>query len=72
MTCLVMYDAPSDMRKATTAATSSGWPGRFIGTAVDTISGVAMLILYLPFIMDMLMYTRETQILVPVQKLLGG
>ena len=27
-----MYDASSDARNATVAATSSGWPKRFIGT----------------------------------------
>ena len=44
----------------------------FLSMPVKSALGVAMLILYLPFIMDMLMYTRETQILDPVQKLLGG
>ena len=39
---------------------------------VKSALGVAMLIVYLPFIMDMLMYTKDTAILSPVRKLLGG
>jgi hypothetical protein len=39
---------------------------------VKSALGVAMLIVYLPFIMDMLMYTKDTAILLPVRKLLGG
>ena len=34
--------------------------------------GLAMLVVYLPFVLDMLMYTREGAILGPVRKLLGG
>ena len=44
----------------------------FLSMPVKSALGIAMLIVYLPFIMDMLMYTKETQILLPVQKLLGG
>ena len=44
----------------------------FLSMPVKSALGIAMLIVYLPFIMDMLMYTKETEILLPVQKLLGG
>ena len=44
----------------------------FLSMPVKSALGVAMLIVYLPFIMDMLMYTKDTAILVPVRKLLGG
>ena len=44
----------------------------FLSMPVKSALGVAMLILYLPFIMDMLMYTRDAAILDPVRKLLGG
>ena len=44
----------------------------FLSMPVKSALGVAMLIVYLPFIMDMLMYTKDTVILGPVQKLLGG
>jgi len=44
----------------------------FLSMPVKSALGVAMLIVYLPFVMDMLMYTKETQILLPAQKLLGG
>ena len=43
----------------------------FLSMPVKSALGVAMLIIYLPFIMDMLMYTKEGAILGPVQKLLG-
>ena len=39
---------------------------------VKSALGIAMLIIYLPFILDMLMYTRDTSILTPLRKLLGG
>jgi hypothetical protein len=39
---------------------------------VKSALGIAMLIIYLPFILDMLMYTRDSTILIPVRKLLGG
>ena len=44
----------------------------FLSMPVKSALGIAMLIFYLPFIMDMLMYTKDTEILLPVQKLLGG
>ena len=44
----------------------------FLSMPIKSALGVAMLIIYLPFIMDMLMYTKDTTILLPVQKLLGG
>ena len=44
----------------------------FLSMPVKSALGVAMLIVYLPFIMDMLMYTRDGAILDPVRKLLGG
>ncbi len=44
----------------------------FLSMPVKSALGIAMLIIYLPFILDMLMYTRESAILAPVQKLLGG
>ena len=43
----------------------------FLSMPVKSALGVAMLIVYLPFIMDMLMYTKDTEILAPVQNLLG-
>jgi len=44
----------------------------FLSMPVKSALGVAMLIIYLPFIIDMLMYTKDSSILGPVQKLLGG
>ena len=44
----------------------------FLSMPVKSALGVAMLIVYLPFIMDMLMYTKDTAILSPVRNLLGG
>ena len=44
----------------------------FLSMPVKSALGVAMLIVYLPFIMDMLMYTKDTAILSPVRKILGG
>lgn len=44
----------------------------FLSMPVKSALGIAMLIVYLPFIMDMLMYTRKSAILGPVQKLLEG
>ena len=44
----------------------------FLSMPVKSALGVAMLVVYLPFIMDMLMYTKDTAILSPVRKLLGG
>jgi type III secretion protein T len=44
----------------------------FLSMPVKSALGIAMLIIYLPFILDMLMYTRDTSILTPLRKLLGG
>ena len=44
----------------------------FLSMPVKSALGVAMLIVYLPFIMDMLMYTKDSAILSPVRKLLGA
>ena len=44
----------------------------FLSMPVKSALGIAMLAVYLPFIMDMLMYDKESAILVPVRKLLGG
>ena len=44
----------------------------FLSMPVKSALGVAMLIIYLPFIMDMLMYTQEGALLSPVRKLLGS
>ena len=44
----------------------------FLSMPVKSALGIAMLAIYLPFIMDMLMYDRQDAILGPVRKLLGG
>ena len=44
----------------------------FLSMPVKSALGIAMLIIYLPFIMDMLMYTRDTSILNPLLKILAG
>ena len=44
----------------------------FLSMPVKSALGIAMLAVYLPFIMDMLMYTNEGALLGPVRKLLGG
>ena len=44
----------------------------FLSMPVKSALGVAMLVVYLPFIMDMLMYTKGEAVLGPVRKLLGG
>jgi len=44
----------------------------FLSMPVKSALGIAMLAVYLPFIMDMLMYDRESAVLLPVRKLLGG
>ena len=38
---------------------------------VKSALGIAFLIIYLPFVLDMLMYTSEDSILVPVKKLIA-
>jgi type III secretion protein T len=44
----------------------------FLSMPVKSALGIAMLVIYLPFIMDMLMYTKEGAILGPVRLLLSG
>ena len=44
----------------------------FLSMPVKSALGIAMLAIYLPFIMDMLMYTKGSAILGPVRGLLGG
>lgn len=44
----------------------------FLSLPIKSALGIAFLVIYLPFIMDMLMYKREGAILEPVRKLLGG
>ena len=43
----------------------------FLSMPVKSALGIAMLIIYLPFIMDMLMYTRDASILDPVRSILA-
>lgn len=43
----------------------------FLSMPVKSALGVGMLIIYIPFIIDRLMYTREGEILGPVVRLLG-
>ena len=46
----------------------------FLSMPIKSALGIALLVIYLPFIMDMLMYTKETEILHPVMTILkeGG
>ena len=44
----------------------------FLSMPVKSALGIAMLVVYIPFILDMLMYTKEGEILGPVRRLLGG
>lgn len=44
----------------------------FLSMPVKSALGVAMLVVYLPFIMDMLMYTRDSALLDPVRRMIGG
>lgn len=44
----------------------------FLSMPVKCALGIAMLIIYLPFIIDKLMYTKEMEILAPVMKLFAG
>lgn len=44
----------------------------FLSMPVKSALGIAFLIIYLPYVMDMLMYTKEESILIPVRKLIGG
>lgn len=43
----------------------------FLSMPVKSALGIAFLVIYLPFIMDMLMYTEENEILAPVKRLIG-
>lgn len=43
----------------------------FLSMPVKSALGIAFLIIYLPFVLDMLMYTSEDSILVPVKKLIA-
>ena len=42
----------------------------FLSMPVKSALGIAFLIIYLPFVMDMLMYTAEDEILIPVKKVI--
>ena len=44
----------------------------FLSMPIKSALGIAMLVIYLPFILDMLMYTKEGAILGPVRLLLGS
>ena len=44
----------------------------FLSMPVKSALGIAMLILYLPFILDTLMYTKDADILDPIRALLGS
>jgi type III secretion protein T len=42
----------------------------FLSMPVKSALGIAFLIIYLPFVMDMLMYTAEDEILIPAKKVI--
>ena len=44
----------------------------FLSMPIKSALGIAMLVIYLPFILDMLMYTKDGAILGPVRLLLGS
>ena len=44
----------------------------FLSMPIKSALGVAMLVIYLQYIMNMLMYTEDGEILVPAMKILGG
>ena len=44
----------------------------FLSMPVKSALGVAMLIIYVPFVLDMLMYTKDASIIDPIRKILGG
>ena len=44
----------------------------FLSMPVKSALGIAMLVIYLPWIMDMLMYTKQGEILKPVMRLIHG
>ena len=41
----------------------------FLSMPVKSALGIAMLVIYLPFIMDMLLYTNDSAILDPIKRL---
>ena len=43
----------------------------FLSMPVKSALGIAMLVIYLPYIMDMLMYTKDSEILGPAMKMLN-
>ena len=43
----------------------------FLSMPVKSALGIAFLVIYLPFVMDMLMYNAEDAILTPVKKVLA-
>ena len=44
----------------------------FLSMPIKSALGIAMLIIYLPFIIDKLMYTKESDILIPVMRVFGS
>ena len=44
----------------------------FLSMPIKSALGVAMLVIYLQYIMNMLMYAEDSEILVPAMKILGG
>jgi len=44
----------------------------FLSMPIKSALGIALLVIYLPYIFDMLMYTREGDVLKPVLELLNG
>ena len=44
----------------------------FLSMPIKSALGIGMLVIYLPFIIDKLMYTKESDILVPVMKVFGN
>lgn len=44
----------------------------FLSMPIKSALGIAMLVVYLPFVFDMLMYVKEGDVLQPVLEILGG
>ena len=44
----------------------------FLSMPIKSALGIAMLVIYLQYILDMLVYTEDAAILAPLRKLLGG
>ena len=44
----------------------------FLSMPIKSALGIGMLVIYLPFIIDKLMYTRESDILIPAMKVFGN